>query len=215
VRDPKEVLTAVRSFLEGETREVLVIYMSVEGTSLDDLRVAMDHSGLDKYVYRPGEKYVDWPTMGELIENDTRLLLFANGEEMKSCFADECESGILYTPDHFAFTADYDSTGCEASTTGDNLAEFLAMKHYETNTVNWPSESNAKEMNSFGTLKTRFEGCKGRKSPSLLVVNFWDVGDAVEFASEENKRRGGVKSKLDSSSSSNETAVERSGSIRH
>ena len=63
------------------------------------------------------------------------------------------------------------------------------MKHYETNKMNWPSESNAKEINSFGTLKTRFEGCKGRKSPSLLVVNFWEVGDAVEF--HRRRTRGG------------------------
>ncbi|KAL3776592.1 hypothetical protein ACHAWO_007250 [Cyclotella atomus] len=214
VRDPKEVLTSIKSFLDKNVREVLMVQLSVEGDSLDDFKVALGHSGLEKYIYQPTEKYVDWPTMGSLIQNDTRLLLFANGEGMRSCFAEDCESGILYTPDHFAFTTDYDITSCEASVTGDNLAEFLAMNHYETNQINWPSEKNARELNSFSALQKRFEGCKGRKMPSVLVVDFWDVGDVVDFVMEENKSRGGVDSKLDQDYSSNKAAVERNGNVR-
>lgn len=84
------------------------------------------------------------------------------------------------------------------------------MNHYETNKISWPSEKNARELNSFDNLRQRFEGCKGRKLPSTLVVDFWDVGDVVEFVMEENKRRGGVGSKLDY----NIAAVERSGNFR-
>jgi hypothetical protein len=64
---------------------------------------------------------------------------------------------------------DYD-TGCEAPVTGDKLAEILAMNHYETNQINWPSEKNARELNSFAKLRKRFEGCKGLKLPSTLIV---------------------------------------------
>jgi hypothetical protein len=212
VRDPKEVLTSIKSFLDKNSREVLVVHLNVEGESLNDFKVALEHSGLEQYIYHPAEKYVEWPTMQSLIDNDTRLLVFADGEGMKSCFTDNCDYGILYTPDHFAFTNDYD-TGCEASVTGDNLAEFLAMNHYETNQINWPSEKNAREMNSFAKLRKRFVGCKGRKLPSTLIVDFWDVGDVVEFVHEENKRRAGVDNRLDQYGSTT-VAVERNGNVR-
>lgn len=212
VRDPKEVLTSIKSFLDKNIREVIMVQLNVESDSLDDFRVALEHSGLEKYIYRPTEKFIDWPTMGSLIDNDTRLLLFADGEGMRSCFAEYCENGILFTPDHFAFTNDYDITSCEASVTGDNLAQFLAMNHYETNKFNLPSEKNARELNSFANLRKRFDGCKGRKLPSALVVEFWDVGDVVDFVTEENKRRGGVDSKLDLEHVM--SAGERSGSVR-
>eukprot|EP00804_Cyclotella_cryptica_P014977 CCRYP_000581-RD/>CCRYP_000581-RD protein AED:0.11 eAED:0.11 QI:1527/0.5/0.66/1/0/0/3/0/331 len=181
VRDPKEVLTTIKSFLDSNRREVMIIYFSVEEDSLNDLRIALQHSGLEKFVYRPNEKYVDWPTMQSLIESDTRLLLFANGE---------------------------------ASVSGDNLAEFFVMNHYETNKINWPSESNARELNSFSVLQKRLHGCKGRKLPSIIAVDFWDVGDVVEFVMEENKRRGGIESTLDQDFGFNMTKVEKSGNVR-
>ncbi|KAL3805292.1 hypothetical protein HJC23_008999 [Cyclotella cryptica] len=214
VRDPKEVLTTIKSFLDSNRREVMIIYFSVEEDSLNDLRIALQHSGLEKFVYRPNEKYVDWPTMQSLIESDTRLLLFANGEGMRSCYADDCADGVLYTPDHFVFTAQYDTTSCEASVSGDNLAEFFVMNHYETNKINWPSESNARELNSFSVLQKRLHGCKGRKLPSIIAVDFWDVGDVVEFVMEENKRRGGIESTLDQDFGFNMTKVEKSGNVR-
>lgn len=190
VRDPKDVLTSIKSFLDKHVREVLMVHLNMEGESLDDFRMALEHSGLNQYIYYPTEKYVEWPTMKSLIDNGTRLLIFADGVGMKSCFTQDCD-GILYTPDHFAFTNDYDTTSCEPSVTGDNLAKFFAMNHYATNQINWPSEKNARDLNSLDNLQERFEGCKGRKLPSALIVDFWDVGDVVDFVLQENKRRAG------------------------
>eukprot|EP00970_Alexandrium_tamarense_P004174 scaffold696_cov197-Alexandrium_tamarense.AAC.6 len=130
--------------------------------------------------------------MQSLIDDNTRLLLFAHGEGMTSCYANECEDGILYARDHFAVTATNDVESCEATLGGDTNIGFFQMKNYEDNKVKWPSENTARDLNSYATLEARLGNCKGQRLPNLLSVDFWDVGDVLDFVEAENKKRGGV-----------------------
>ena len=66
-----------------------------------------------------------------------------------------------------------------------------------------PSEKNARELNSLESLKGRFEGCANRKrGPSILAVDFWDVGDVLDFVEGENLKRGGVEDNSEEESTS-------------
>ncbi len=67
------------------------------------------------------------------------------------------------------------------------------MNHWKNNKATVPSEKNAMELNAMEVLEGRFEKCESRKSgPSFLAVDFWDLGDVLDFSEKENLKRAGV-----------------------
>lgn len=167
-----------------------------EGSSAD-LRTALRRSGLLDHVYHPHDQYYieEWPTIAQLIEDDTRLLLFGSGDGARSCPAYDCDDGVLYADDHLART---ETDGCApaSATSGDavNYGYFL-MNQFSRSLTRIPSPKRARELNSYGSLEERFEACgEGGRRPNLLAVEFWVEGDVLEFAEIENmgkNREGG------------------------
>ena len=175
------------SFIEANTREVLIVEFDMGDGSSPDLRTALVHSGLIDYVYVPPEEYaVEWPTLGEMIENDKRLVLFGAGDGMASCPANKCKDGMLHAADHMAETSTgygADTAGCEPSTAGEVLFSLFRLNHYVEKDRQMPSPKDAREMNSYANLEKRMENCRrAGYLPNFLAVEFWDEGDAVAFA---------------------------------
>ena len=86
----------MRKFIEENRREVLIIELDMNDGSSTDLRAALQYSGLLEYVfYTQQETNVieDWPTMGELIYSNKRIILFGTGDGMDSCPASQCLDG--------------------------------------------------------------------------------------------------------------------------
>mmetsp|Transcript_43656 Transcript_43656/g.76707 ORF Transcript_43656/g.76707 Transcript_43656/m.76707 type:complete len:408 (+) Transcript_43656:278-1501(+) len=199
VRDPKDVLTNLKTFIETNTQEILIIEFSMNDGSSSDLRTALQYSGLLDHVYHPQDEYYieEWPTMQQLIDDNTRILLFGSGDGMESCPAYDCDDGILFAGDHFSRTetdgSDLDS--CDSTRSGDvvNVGYFL-MNHYGENKMKVPSPKKARELNSYSNLEARMEECQEKRLPNLLAVEFWDEGDVLEFVNIKNSgknREGG------------------------
>ena len=175
------------SFIEANPREVLIVEFDMgDGTSAD-LRTALVHSGLIDYVYvPPGEYAIEWPTLGDMIEAGSRLVLFGAGDGMASCPANKCKDGMLHAADHMAETSSgygADMTGCEPSTAGEVLFSLFRLNHYVEKDRQMPSPGDAREMNAYANLEKRMENCReAGYLPNLLTVEFWDEGDAVAFA---------------------------------
>mmetsp|Transcript_4380 Transcript_4380/g.9709 ORF Transcript_4380/g.9709 Transcript_4380/m.9709 type:complete len:467 (+) Transcript_4380:131-1531(+) len=193
VRDPKDVLTNLKEFIETNPREVLIIEFDMLDGSSADLRTALQRSGLIDYVYHPQDEYyiAEWPTMEQLIDDNTRVLLFGNGDGMDSCPAKDCTDGILYANDHFGRTAtdgsDLDS--CESTISGDVSIGYFVMNHYQNSKLKMPSKKKARELNSYSNLEVRMERCQGQREPNLLAVHFWDEGEVLGFVSVVNSGR--------------------------
>eukprot|EP00578_Thalassiosira_sp_NH16_P002080 CAMPEP_0181133622 /NCGR_PEP_ID=MMETSP1071-20121207/31625_1 /TAXON_ID=35127 /ORGANISM="Thalassiosira sp., Strain NH16" /LENGTH=345 /DNA_ID=CAMNT_0023220031 /DNA_START=298 /DNA_END=1335 /DNA_ORIENTATION=- len=196
VRDPTKVFANIKTFLEVNPNEVLIIEFEVRDSSLSQLHAAIDDSGLDDHIYRStSDDSQSWPTLQELIDADTRLLLFAHGDGMKSCSQIRCPEGIFYTFDHFQETEWDDVRTCrlngennEVWAKGDG---FFLMNHWKNNEkTELPSKSNAEEINTFEELTYRFGECEGRV-PNVVSVDFWGVGDVLEFVREANLRNAG------------------------
>ncbi|KAL7538862.1 hypothetical protein ACHAXR_009467 [Thalassiosira sp. AJA248-18] len=198
VRDPKDVLTNLKTFIESNPNEVLILQFEMNEGSSTDLRTALQYSGLLEYVYHPQDEYYieTWPTLQQLIDDNTRILLFGHGDGMKSCPAYDCDDGMLYTNDHFSqtYTDGSDIEYCDATISGDVFVGYFLMNHYETNKMKMPSPSKARTLNSYESLEARFEMCQGRRQPNLLAVEFWDEGGVLDFVKNENagkNREGG------------------------
>ena len=183
--------TSLRKFIEDNPREVLIIELEMNDGSSTDLRAALQYSGLLEYVYFPQEEtdtIEEWPTLGQMIYSNKRIILFGSGDGMASCPASQCLDGILYTYDYISptDTDGSDLTECEATVTGDVIVGFFLMNNYKESNNNIPTPSKARELNSYAKLKERMESCTGRRRPNLLSVDFWDEGDVLKFVKDVN-----------------------------
>ena len=177
--------------------KVLILEFEIRDKSLADLYQAIDWSGLDSYVYHSPSIPNNWPTMQQLIDDNTRILLFGSGDGMESCPAYDCDDGVLFAGDHFSRTetdgSDLDSCDSTMSEGNVNVGYFL-MNHYGENKMKVPSPKKARELNSYSNLEARMEECQEKRLPNLLAVEFWDEGDVLEFVDIKNSgknREGG------------------------
>ena len=189
VRDPAEVLGNIKTFLDINRNEVLMIEFEINDNSLEQLYYAIDESGLDQYVYRASNTN-EWPTMQQLIDDDLRLLLFAHGDGMQSCYNTDCPEGIFYTYDHMEQT-DWNDDTCAIKNEKDYDYPFFLMNHWKNNDYDLPSERNAEDFNTYNALVERFRTCED-KIPNVIAVDFWDVGDALKFAYDVNRNQIGA-----------------------
>ena len=183
--------TSLSTFIEENPREVLIIELDMKDGSSTDLRAALQYSGLLEYVYYPQQEtniIEDWPTLGELIYSNKRIILFGVGDGMASCPASQCLDGILYTNDYIVQTATdgSDLTKCEGTVTGDVIVGYFQMNNYKESSSTIPTPSKARELNSYSALKERLESCKGSRRPNLLSVDFWDEGEVLKFVKDVN-----------------------------
>ena len=189
----------ILTFLETNTREVLIIVLEMGEGSSEDLRNVLLYSGLLEYAYIPtsADSTISWPTLGEMISTNKRLVLFGAGDGMESCPANDCSDGILAAMDHVGLSARGDLTSCAPSNTStkndddddddsnyDVPFSLFQMNQYEESQV--PSLERAQELNSYATLESRMESCEGYRGPNLLAVEFWDEGDVLKFVKERN-----------------------------
>ena len=195
VRDPKDVLTNLRTFIETNPREVLILQIDMTGDSGTDFRTALRASGLLDYVYQPdGDYFVrTWPTLQALIDAGTRVLIFGSGDTMEPCPARECEDKILYSSYYIVKTSAEDGIDtCDLDVSGDVMVGFMQMNHYDRSPFGGVI-SDAADTNSLSTLEARFSDCEGKRYPSILSVERWDEGEVLDFVSAENLRKSRIK----------------------
>lgn len=191
VRDPSEVLRNIKTFLDVNRNEVLILEFEINDNSLAELYYAIDESDLDQYVYRTSAAPpFDWPTMQELINANARLLIFAHGDGMESCVNSDCPQGIFYTYDHFEQT-DWNDNTCNIKGTQYSGRKFFLMNHWMNNDYDLPSKTNAEDFNTYDSLRDRFTMCQ-EMIPNIIAVDFWDVGDLLKFAYDVNRNNVGA-----------------------
>jgi hypothetical protein len=104
VRKPATVLNNIKTFLDVNPKEVLILEFEVGEGTLELLHQAIDDSDLAEYILRDVENngtVTNWPTFQQLINANRRLLIFAHNDGMGSCATQTCPEGFFYTYDHF------------------------------------------------------------------------------------------------------------------
>ena len=168
-----DALAEIRVFLEENPNEVFsIIFESyIENSQTAD---AMEESGLIDltYTHVVGEP---WPTLGELIEADTRVMVFQEKP------GDEAYPWLMYfwehaweTPFSFATPEDF---SCEPNR-GDPDAPLFLLNHFLTSAVGG-SLDFAEMVNYNPEFLARAERCEaeGEALPNFVAVDFYDIGD--------------------------------------
>ena len=222
VRDPTEVLSNIKTFLDVNRNEVILLEFEIIDNSLQQLYDAVDMSELDTYIYRRETSsssntaatmttpttthgYYNWPTMQSLIDANTRLIIFAHGDGMESCTSSgSCPEGIFSTDSNYEQTNWNDKSCTVKGASFDTNIDFFLMNHWMNGIeTDLPYKDNAEEFNTLAALSERYNLCTERK-PNIVAVDFWHVGDVLDFVKQVNEQLGVSSGGGSGSSSSSE-----------
>jgi len=201
--DPVEKLSQVQQFLADNPREVVIIPSEINDdvggvvriadvvTVLEQVKDSTGRSMFESlYSHQPGDP---WPTLGELIEINKRILFFHyNGEE--ACFVMDCPPGFH---DWFTFAAETnfsfqevsdiedDPSGACAITRGENgLRNFFGVNIF----LEQPDPEASTILNSRSFMENHLTTCgaQNNQPPNLALVDFWSLGDVVPVVNDFN-----------------------------
>ncbi len=173
-----EGLEIIRDFLEQHPREVLAIIYQDE-VGVDAVVADYEATGLIEQVYAHPDG-TPWPTLGELIEADTRLVVTAENGGPPPAWYHHVWDVAWDTPYSFM---DPDEFSCELNR-GSQDNDLFLMNHWVNNLINLPSEDNAAIVNAFDVLHGRALECaeSSGKMPNFIAVDFFLQGDVVAVA---------------------------------
>ncbi len=165
-------------FLDQNPGEVLIFILQ-DDLSVDETVAVFEETGLDRYAYawEGGE----WPTLGELVASDQRLLVTAEVEGPPPAWYGHAWDLFWDTP--YGFDSP-EETSCELNR-GDPANPLFLMNHWVGDLA---SEEAAAEMNAFDVLLTRAQACAQTWAhvPNVIAVDFYDEGDLIEVVNQMN-----------------------------
>jgi hypothetical protein len=174
-------LRTVREFLDRNRGEVVVIIVQDATSSAETARI-FEQAGLAELaaVLEPG---TDLPTLGELVDAGTPLVVFA-------------ERGDPDAPDWYHRAFDWfqetrfgfpsvDAFDC-APNRGRPDNPLLLVNHWATRSP--PDPGVARRANAEAVLRARFEQCLAERGmrPNVLAVDFSALGDVIPFTRDRN-----------------------------
>lgn len=194
--------------MDSNTHDVVtIILVNSDNAPASALGPQFSASGLDKYAYTPPSASTipqTWPTLDTLIGNNTRLMAFvASLSEASS------EYPFLMDQYNFMFENDFENINpsnysCNPSrpsavagspSSALESGRMFVMNHflYETQLfgIQSPNETYANVTNAqtgFGSLGESVRECAGvyGKPPSFVMVDFFNVGPAIDSVDAAN-----------------------------
>ena len=161
-------------------------------TSMADLLYA--HPGPETTTTTTTTTTTPWPTLGELIDNNKRILFFRYNSA-QNCVNTVCPTGFhdwfayaVETAFEFDTVADIidDTTrSCQITRGSAGTRDFFGINMF----AQIASEEISAQLNTREVLLQHLETCSalnGNMRPNLLLVDFWDTGDVVETVQEYN-----------------------------
>jgi hypothetical protein len=169
-------LAEVTAFLEANPHEVVTLIIQ-DAITPEATATAFDAAGLTRFAHRRDPDR-PWPTLGELIERDERLVVFAEDAGPPPSWYANAFEAMQETP--FLFLSP-DDLSC-APNRGDPEASLFLMNHWIQRIA--PDRTDAVRINRLDVLVDRARQCaaeRGRR-PNYLAVNFYGIGDVVAAA---------------------------------
>ncbi|MFW6722632.1 hypothetical protein ACHZ98_21180 [Streptomyces sp. MAR4 CNY-716] len=167
-------LQKIGDWLEQNPSDVVTLVVQ-DGISGADTRTAMRQAGLEDLAFTPEDDPDEpWPTLGEMIDEDRRLVVFAEKADGPAPWYRNFYRYGMETP--FAFRTPEDMT-CTANRGGEDKQLFL-MNHFITNSGG--SRLDAGRINARDFVLDRARECervRGRPV-NLVAVDYATIGDA-------------------------------------
>ncbi|MFF0725275.1 hypothetical protein [Streptomyces sp. NPDC004134] len=167
-------LEKIGDWLEQNPSDVVTLVVQ-DGISGADTAAAMREAGLEDVLFTPDDDPdKPWPTLGEMIDEDRRLVVFAEKADGPAPWYRNFYRYGMETP--FAFRTPEAMT-CAPNRGGENKRLFL-MNHFITNSGG--SRLDAGRINARDFVLDRARECeRARGRPvNLVAVDYATIGDA-------------------------------------
>ncbi len=178
-----EVLAEIRAFLVEHPREILTIIYQDSVTPAD---VAADFEQTDLlglvYTHDDG----DWPTLAEMIQAGTRLVVTAENSGPPPAWFHRVWDLAWDTP--YTFTS-LDSFSC-AHNRGELEHPLFLLNHWLSTEAGLPAASMAVQANAADVLLARVAQCQRTmgRTPTFIAVDFYEQGDLFEVVQTLNEQ---------------------------
>lgn len=210
-RDPIEVFTNIQTFLEDKPNEVILMPVEIVNTldggavSFAEIFAIMDQvPGFTSLLYQHPGSGAAWPTLRELIAANTRILFFLyNGETLCVDATNGCPPGFHDWFTYAAETAFSFSTvddlilnvnaSCAITRGAQGTRDFFGINYF----TEIPSATICEEIHQATIIRQHVEACSALNaplSPSLILVDYWNIGDVEEVVSLYNELLAGSTS---------------------
>jgi hypothetical protein len=176
------VLTDLHDFLVANPGEVVVV-INQDYVEPKDFVAAVDKAGLDKLAYRGPTEAGRWPTLGQMIARNQRVLFLAENKAGGAPWYHLAYKAITQeTPFSFSRPRQLTNPATVAATCRPNRgpasAPIFLVNHWIT-TDPVPLPSDASQVNAYKPLMRRLRECQRIRHhvPNLVAVNFYTRGD--------------------------------------
>lgn len=169
-----ETLREIRAWLDQHPSEVLTVVVQ-NGISGEQTASAFRKAGLEDLLYTPDpDPEAPWPTLGEMVEDDKRLVVFSEGQGGPAAWYRGFYRYGMETPYDFA---DPGQMSCEPNRGGDGKQLFL-LNHFVTDAGG--SRLDAGEVNAKDFVLDRARSCGAERGRpvNFVAVDFANLGDA-------------------------------------
>lgn len=182
-----EGLGVITSFLQANPREVITIIYE-DHAPVDAIASDYATTGADALVSTHAAA-TPWPTLGEMIDADTRLVVTAESGGPPPSWFHHVWDEAWDTP-YGPMSAD--ELSCDLNRGSTDNALFL-VNHWVNDALGLPSQTNAAAVNVTEVLLPRAEDCRDRwtHAPNFLAVDFYEQGDLFTVVDTLNGLAGG------------------------
>lgn len=184
-----EALTDVKTWLDEHPREVIVVFIQDEGVTPAQVERVFAEAGLLDLVYEH-EPETPWPTLGQLIDADTRVVVLAENVGAPGTWYQQGFDLVQETPyDNPTVDVLRSDESCVPNR-GGTAGDLFLLNHWVARYP--PRPSDARTVNAYDFLLDRARRCEELRGllPNLVAVDFYDRGDLIAVVDELNGLRG-------------------------
>ncbi len=175
-----DALGSIRAFLDENPDEVVTLVVQ-DAISVADTEAALAAAKLDPFLYEPGAD-ASWPTLGDMVDDGTRLVVFAEEEGPPPGWYLHAWDWMQETP---YLATSPEALSCRPNR-GDPDATLFLLNHWVQRTA--PDRVDATVVNARDFLVARARECAEQRGqvPNFLAVNFYGIGDLMGAVDELN-----------------------------
>jgi hypothetical protein len=177
-------LRTIRDYLVRHPDQVVILSVEDDVTP-QDTAAAFRDSGLLGLVYEGPAG--PWPTLRQLIEQDRRVVVFAENQTGGIAWYRPQFELMEETPYHFRSVKKVeDPSSCRPNRGGTGKSLFLLNNWVDTSPA--PKPANADKVNAYDALLARARRCESERHhlPNLLAVDFYKRGGVMRVAATLN-----------------------------
>ncbi|QKX64250.1 uncharacterized protein TRUGW13939_11423 [Talaromyces rugulosus] len=198
-------LSEIKTWLDNNPNDVVTVLLVNNGASASDLNTIFEAAKLTSYAYKPSSTSAttSWPTLQELISDNTRLMTFVASLSSNT--------GATYLMDEFTYIWEnpYEVTtasnfSCKpdrpSSVQGDTASALSSnrlpfMNHFLDQDIglgivepNSDAANTTNGQSGTGNLLTAANECKDAygRQPAFILVDFFDKGPAIDTVDKLN-----------------------------